>query len=284
MSLNTEVQTAAEDADLNAAAAPAGAATAQPLPCYEVIGLRIHAVTYAEAVAECLRLAGLQRATMVAASNTHIAVMAREDAGFAEVMRSFDLVVPDGAPLLWSLNALGAGLEDRVYGPYLMERVVRATPGPWRHFLFGGSSECLVELEKALLQLQPGLVLAGSYSPAFRAWGAEDEEEFVGVLEAAAADFIWVALGGGKQERLIARLAPRLRCGCLLAVGDAFPLLAGVHAYAPGWVQRVGLTWLWRVCQEPRRLAGRYLRNNWRFVRYWLTEWWSREGRARKDA
>lgn len=244
---------------------------------YKVIGLPIHAVTYAEAVVECQRLAKLPRATAVAASNTHIAVMAREDEAFAKVMRGFDLIVPDGAPLLWVMNAQGAGLEDRVYGPYLMERVVQASPGPWRHFLFGGSADCLVALEKALRVLQPGLELAGSYSPPFREWDEADETEFVRLLNAADVDFIWVALGGGKQERLISRLAPRLKRGCLLAVGDAFPLLAGLRPYAPAWLQRLGLTWVWRLCQEPGRLAKRYLRNNWRFVRYWAEDWW-REG------
>ncbi len=250
---------------------------------YEVIGLPIHAVTYDEAVAACQRLAKAERATMVAASNTHIAVMAREEAEFAAVMRGFDLIVPDGAPLLWAMNAQGAGLADRVYGPYLMERVVVASPGPWRHFLFGGSSECLVELEKALRVLQPGLELAGSFSPPFREWDAADEDEFVRQIDTADADFIWVALGGGKQERLIARLAPKLRRGCLLAVGDAFPLIAGMREYAPAWLQRVGMTWVWRLCQEPKRLAERYLRNNWRFVRYLAEDWWRGKLRMTND-
>jgi N-acetylglucosaminyldiphosphoundecaprenol N-acetyl-beta-D-mannosaminyltransferase len=252
----------------------------QALQTYEVIGLPIHAVTYAGAVAECQRLARLDRATMVAASNTHIAVMVREDEEFAGVMRGFDLVVPDGAPLLWAMNYQGAGLVERVYGPYLMERLVRASPGPWRHFLFGGAEACVVELEKALRVLQPGVVLAGRYSPPFRAWDAADEDEFVRQIEAADADFIWVALGGGKQERLIARLAPRLRRGCLLAVGDAFPLIAGIRPYAPEWLQRLGLTWLCRLCQEPRRLAGRYLRNNTQFVWHLLRDAW--QGKLRR--
>ena len=85
-------------------------------------------------------------------------------------------------------------------------------------------------------------------------------------------DFIWVALGGVKQENWIARNRHRYQRGVFLAVGDAFELLAGRRTFAPAWMQRSGLTWVYRLVQEPRRLWKRYLTNNTAFATYAILE------------
>ncbi|MEX1110623.1 MAG: WecB/TagA/CpsF family glycosyltransferase, partial [Chthoniobacterales bacterium] len=99
-----------------------------------ILGTPVAVVDYDSAMAATLRLAREGRPASVAASNTHIISLARHKSDFGETMRKFDLVLPDGMPLRWSLNARGAQLKDRVYGPYFMEKMIRATPRPWRHF------------------------------------------------------------------------------------------------------------------------------------------------------
>ena len=183
-------------------------------------------------------------------------------------MRKFDLVLPDGMPLRWSLNARGADLPDRVYGPYFMEKMIRATPRPWRHFFFGGTEETLAALTTHLRKIQPDLEIAGTLSPPFRAWTEDDEKNFARVITASGADFIWVALGGERQERWIIDHLPRHTRGVFFAVGDAFALLAGQRAFAPAWMQRLGITWAYRLWQEPRRLWRRYTRFNSLFIYY----------------
>jgi N-acetylglucosaminyldiphosphoundecaprenol N-acetyl-beta-D-mannosaminyltransferase len=233
-----------------------------------VIGTPVAAVDYAAAVAETLRLAGEPRPAAVAASNTHIIALARHDASFGDVMRRFDLVLPDGMPLRWALNASGAQIRDRVYGPYFMREMIRATPRPWRHFLFGGTEETLAALEAGLREIQPDLEIAGKLSPPFREWTADDEAAFAQTITAAQADFIWVALGGERQERWIVNHLPRHGRGVFFAVGDAFVLLGGGRPFAPGWMQRLGITWVYRLWQEPARLWRRYARFNSLFVWY----------------
>lgn len=229
-------------------------------------------VDYDSAVGESKRLAGAGRPAAVAASNTHIISLARHKADFGRVMRGFDLVLPDGMPLRWTLNAKGAHLRDRVYGPYFMEKMVRATPRPWRHFLFGGTEETLRGLQEHLREIQPDIEIAGTLSPPFRTWTGEDEKLFADKIAAANPDFIWVALGGERQERWIAENLPRHERGVFLAVGDAFALLAGQRGFAPGWMQRLGITWLYRLWQEPRRLWRRYARFNSLFAWYTLRD------------
>ena len=233
-----------------------------------ILGTPVAVVDYASAIEESKRLAAEARPASVAASNTHIISLARHDPLFGAVMERFDLVLPDGMPLRWALNARGAGLKDRVYGPYFMEQMVRAAPRPWRHFFFGGTRETLDDLVAHLRNIQPDIEVAGTMSPPFRAWTEEDEQSFAAQIAEAKADFVWVALGGERQERWIISNLNRHSRGVFFAVGDAFVLLAGQRAFAPAWMQRFGITWAYRLWQEPRRLWRRYAQFNTLFVCY----------------
>jgi N-acetylglucosaminyldiphosphoundecaprenol N-acetyl-beta-D-mannosaminyltransferase len=233
-----------------------------------ILGTPVAVVDYESAIEESCRLAGTARPAAVAASNTHIVSLARHRPDFGEVMRRFDLVLPDGMPLRWSLNAQGAKLTDRVYGPYFMEKMIRATPRPWRHFFFGGTEETLRDLVTHLRKIQPDIEIAGTLSPPFRVWSEMDEAEFARTIAESKADFIWVALGGERQERWIVDNLGRHTRGVFFAVGDAFVLLAGQRGFAPAWMQRTGITWAYRLWQEPRRLWRRYTQFNSLFLFY----------------
>lgn len=235
---------------------------------HAVLGTPVDSVTYESALARIKALAGLPRPAAVSACNTHLVALARSNEDFHDVMLRFDLVAPDGYPLIWSLNNQGAQLSDRVYGPYLMRYTLERTPAPWRHFFFGGTPGCLERLVEKAKQLQPNINIAGTISPPFRKWDEADEAHFAKVIKDSQADFIWVALGGERQERWIVRNLSRYQKGVFFAVGDAFELLAGSRPFAPAWMQRFGLTWLYRLAQEPRRLWARYFKFNSLFLYY----------------
>ena len=233
-----------------------------------ILGTPVHCATYDSGLDEVKRLAAQEAPAAVSACNTHLIALARKDPSFGETMRGFDLVLPDGYPLVWQLNRAGAKLRDRVYGPYFMRHVLRHTPRPFRHFFFGGSEDCLLRLKATALEIQPGLEIAGTFSPPYRDWSEEDEQRFAEMIASAQADFIWVALGGERQERWILKNLPRHSRGVFFAVGDAFELLAGSRPFAPTWMQRAGLTWLYRLAQEPKRLFPRYVKFNSLFLYY----------------
>lgn len=231
-----------------------------------ILGTPVHCATYDSGLEAVKRLAAQDVPAAVSACNTHIIALARKDPSFGETMRAFDVVLPDGYPLVWQLNRAGAKLRDRVYGPYFMRHVLRHTPRPYRHFFFGGSEDCLSRLKSAALEIQPELGIAGTFSPPYRAWSDGDEEQFAAMIAATEADFIWVALGGERQERWIVKNLHRHRRGVFFAVGDAFELLAGSRPFAPPWMQQAGLTWLYRLSQEPKRLFPRYVKFNSLFL------------------
>jgi len=238
----------------------------------EVLGIPIDLVDYDSAVDRLLHLIRLDQPVSATASNTHLIAHARTDASFAEVMRSMQLVLPDGMPLVWSLRAKGASLQDRVYGPYFMEKVIDRAPPTVRHFFFGGSQQCLEQLRERLLKRRPDLQIAGMVSPPFRPWTESDETQFIRQINDANPDIVWVALGGERQERWIHRNLERFQRGVFIGIGDAFELLAGRRPFAPAWLQKAGLTWAYRLWQEPTRLWKRYVKFNTLFLYFSLRD------------
>ena len=239
----------------------------------KILGVPVACVTYDSALEIVEGLAREPRPTAVCPANTHILAEARHDPEFGQVMDKFDLVFPDGMPVVWALNLRGAGLSDRVYGPYFTKHALQRTPRPWRHFFFGDTEEVLQELRLAAAELQPDIEIVGAISPPFRAWTEQDEAMFAETINRADPDFVWVALPGGRMEKWIIDNQHRYQRGVFLAVGDAFTLLSGRRPFAPKWMQRFGLTWLYRMLAEPRRLGPRYIRYNSLFVYYLVRDW-----------
>jgi N-acetylglucosaminyldiphosphoundecaprenol N-acetyl-beta-D-mannosaminyltransferase len=253
---------------------------------FPVLGLNIAVINYAEAVALLLRWAGNPaRPRFIAAANTHLVTTFRRSDDFAEAMRQFDLIVPDGMPLVWYLNGFyRAGLKDRVYGPDLMRHCLSAADTPERHFLLGGADQERQKLEQILRRQYPRVRIVGSYSPPFGDWPSAEDDKIVRLLQDAKPSFVWVGLGCPKQELLLARLKDVLPPAVYLAVGAAFSLLGGTVRQAPPSWQRLGLEWVFRLLTEPRRLWRRYLVNNSLFVFYTALEIFRARPRSRDNS
>jgi len=213
--------------------------------------------------------------------NTQVVVMRRHEPQFRRVVRSFDHFSPDGMPLIWCLNRVGAGLRDRVYGPTFMRKFLEAVPGNYTHYLLGGSEECGRRLKERFLAVNPGVQFVGEHHGRCSAGGELDPAEEVQVLEAInrlSPDFIWVGFGTPKQQAWVARYKSRVQRGVILTVGFGFDVNAGMKPDQPLWMQRVGLGWLFRLCSEPGRLLGRYVKYNTLFL--WYLLWDGLKGKA----
>jgi N-acetylglucosaminyldiphosphoundecaprenol N-acetyl-beta-D-mannosaminyltransferase len=215
----------------------------------------------------------------------HTVMEAREDDALRAAVDGAAFTVPDGQPLAWGLRALGHEIDARVYGPELMARACeRAARSGQRHYLYGGSDDAaLAQLTDTLLARHPGLTIAGGYAPPFRELDDDELDEVAARINGAAPDVVWVGIGVPKQEKWMAAMRARLDAPVLVGVGAAFDFHAGLVPQAPGWMQRAGLEWLFRLKQEPRRLWRRYARHNPRFVlgfaRQWAGHRFGRRGR-----
>jgi N-acetylglucosaminyldiphosphoundecaprenol N-acetyl-beta-D-mannosaminyltransferase len=243
-----------------------------------VIGLPVAVTDYAGAVSWVLeRAAKRERSWAVEAANTHVASLARHDPEFGASMAEFDLICPDGMPLVWSLNRTLSPkdrLTDRVYGPALMLETLRATEGreEFRHFLLGGSDSTLKRLRARFSSELPGARIAGAYSPPFGEWPADEFGRIRSNITESGANLVWVGLGCPKQEHWIARHKDELPPAVYFGIGAAFAFHAGEVPQAPPILQRHGLEWAYRVAREPRRLFRRYVTHNSLFLWYSLRD------------
>ena len=234
-----------------------------------VLGTALTATTYEEFTSYCRQLSRERRTYAVDLSNTHIVTMRRHEPWFREITTCFDFFLPDGMPLVWCLNRRGGEMRDRVYGPTFMRFFLSKTSAPYTHYLLGGSKECMARLQRRLLAVQPNLCIVGAHDGYF---SPDEEEKIVGEINQLSPDFIWVGLGTPKQQDWIHRHKKKISRGVLFAVGFAFDVNAGSKKDAPWWMQRFGLTWLFRILSEPRRLAIRYVRYNSLFIFYLIND------------
>lgn len=235
-------------------------ATLPPLPAFDVLGVRVNAVRMSEAVDRMCAWADAPflKTHFIAVTAMHPVAEARRNVLYRRILNSADLSVPDGMPLIWLARFRGYPLKDRVCGSDLMQTFCRVTGGAYRHFFYGGGAGVAERLANSLHQ-KYGIVIAGTYTPPFRALTPAEEEEISSLVQQSSPDVLWVGLSSPKQERWIAEHRHHLRVPVMLAVGAAFDMNSGTTGRAPGWMRKSGLEWLYRLWFEPTRLWKRYL-------------------------
>ncbi len=232
-----------------------------------VLGVGISVLSLESAAQVMGRALDDGRKGYIAVTGVHGVTEAQEDPEFRGILNGAFLCTPDGMPMVWLTRWAGHRESTRVYGPDLMELIcARGISKGWRHFFYGGAPG-VADLLKAKLQTRfPGLEVVGTHTPPFRSLNEGEEKALAEAVAKARPDFFWVGLSTPKQERFMAAYLPRLDAKLMVGVGAAFDFHAGKVRQAPRWIQRSGLEWAYRVCQEPRRLWRRYARNNPLFV------------------
>lgn len=239
------------------------------MTAYHVLGTPLLLTDYRGLGEQCQQWAREDRCVALDFANTQIVTMRRHEPEFRQLTGAYDAFPPDGMPLVWCLNRAGANLRDRVYGPTFMRQFLATAPGESTHYLLGGSAECGARLRDTFMRINSGLRFVGAFHGKCQPDGQmESDTEVVAEINRLSPNFIWVGFGTPKQQAWVRRYKPLIRRGVILTVGFAFDVNAGMKPDAPGWMQRIGLTWIYRLCSEPRRLGWRYLRYNSLFLWY----------------
>jgi exopolysaccharide biosynthesis WecB/TagA/CpsF family protein len=202
-------------------------------------------------------------------------VTAVRDPSFLKTLRDFDLITADGQPIRFAIRLLhGYRMKDRVTARELMlDLCAAAAKQGLGVYLYGDEAGTVQALRARLAERFTGLAIVGSEPSVFRPLSPEEDAALLKRIHESRAAFVFVGLGCPLQERFVRAHRGRLHA-IQLCVGSAFKSLAGERRIAPRWMQSMGLEWLFRLAQDPRRLARRYLVSNIWFIgllwRAWL--------------
>jgi N-acetylglucosaminyldiphosphoundecaprenol N-acetyl-beta-D-mannosaminyltransferase len=230
-------------------------------PCVSVMGLPLDCVREAEAIALIVDALERGRGGWAITPNVEQLRQFRLRPQLRPLFEQADLIVADGMPLVWASRLKGTPLPERVAGSELVWSLTAEAALRRRSvYLLGDCDEARVRAVSEIRANYPGAQIAGSYSPpfGFDLDGAE-MDRIRARLVAARPDIVYVALGFPKQEQVIARLRAALPRTWFIGVGKSLSFIGGHVRRAPDWMSQLGLEWIHRLAQEPRRLAKRYL-------------------------
>lgn len=152
----------------------------------------------------------------------------------------------------------------RLNGPILMLKACEyGVNRGWKHFFYGGKEGVADLMKEKLCEKYPGLNVVGTYFPPFRPLTQEEDESVIKQIIESEADIVWVGLGLLKQEKWIADHLTTIQVPWMSGVGASFDYHAGTVKWAPDWIQKIGMEWLYRTILQPKLRIKRYY---WSFV------------------
>lgn len=237
------------------------------LPKYNLLGIDYTASDY-ENISNVIIDKAIQKHSFgVSALAVHGLIESYNNPELKKMVNLIELIVPDGQPIKWSLNYFyRTKLKDRVYGPTLTWEVLKkANEHNLKVFLYGSTLNTLTLLQEKIFIHFPNINLVGFHVDRFRNASKEEDEQDIYHINQSGANLILVGRGCPRQEIWVADHLGKIN-GVMMAVGAAFDFHANTIKQAPGWMQKNGLEWLYRLIQEPGRLWKRYLFTNSKFI------------------
>lgn len=229
-----------------------------------LFGVPIDGITLKEVLALVDDSIQSRRRLLIGVVNAAKMVNMRKDEALRAAVTSSDIVLADGMAVKWALTLVGRRIPERIAGIDLMQAMLeQGSKRGHRVFLFGATEEISQIVEQRIGEQFPGVVVAGRRNGYYK---PEEEEKIVEQIRASNADIIFVAMSPPKKELFLAKWSERLNVPVSHGVGGAFDVLAGKTRRAPDIWQKVGMEWLYRVMQEPRRMWRRYLVTNTLFA------------------
>jgi N-acetylglucosaminyldiphosphoundecaprenol N-acetyl-beta-D-mannosaminyltransferase len=233
----------------------------------EICGVPVDPVNLDDAVHYAMSAVEARSFLQICTVNLDFLINARHDSTVRSVLKSSQLNLADGTPILWLGRLLGHNVPARVAGADFVPTLVEAAANRGASvFFLGGENGVAMDAANRLKARHPALDVAGVYQPPRATLEEMDDDEIVRRVREARPDILLVALGHPKQDKWIHAQRHRLPTSVAVGVGCTFDLIAGRRSRAPSWMQKRGLEWFYRLVHEPRRLLRRYATDLWWLV------------------
>ena len=232
-----------------------------------IFGCPVDPVTMADAESRILAAMRSGRKLCHTSLNVAKLIKMRSDALLRDDVMSGDLITADGMGIVLGAKVVGHPVPERVSGIDVMDRTLAlCAQHGLRPYILGARQEVLETAIVNLRRRYDGLNPAGWRNGYF---DVDEEEDIVKEINASGADCLFVALPTPMKENFLARHHDALKPAFVMGVGGSIDVFAGLVRRAPGWVQRSGFEWLFRLIQEPGRMWKRYLSTNTQFL-FWV--------------
>ena len=240
------------------------------LPIRHLFGIPIAAITLDRMVDIADDAVARRRPLQIGVVNAAKVVNMQRDPALRDDVLASDVVLADGMAVVWASRLTGRPLPERVAGIDLMYRMLdRAAERGHRVFCLGATAEVLADAVASFRRRWPSLIVAGAQHGYY---AAEEESAVAQAIAESRADIVFIAMTSPRKEQFLARWSRAVDVPVWHGVGGSFDVASGRVQRAPILWQRLGLEWLYRVKQEPRRLWRRYLVTNLLFVRITVQE------------
>lgn len=214
------------------------------------------------------------RNTTVAVCNANSLVRAYQDKSLNNILKSFDLALPDGFPVAKASAILYKNGQKRVDGYKIFNQTIKSgLKNNTSHYFFGNSEEVIKNLISKLKDRHPNINIAGYNCPPISSPEKLSSTHYQKIISEINPDIVWVSLGFPKQEKVVYNFSnSEYFSSNLVGIGFAIEWVAGTKVKAPEFLANIGLEWIFRLIQEPKRLYKRYLIDNSLFVVYFLKQ------------
>lgn len=237
--------------------------------------------TMDEAVEAIDQLIGQNKNGYVVTPNIDHIVKLETNTELQQIYQDADIILTDGKPMIWISKFYGNPIKEKVSGSDLFPRLCGlAAKKGYRVFLLGAAEGVAVKAAENLQKKFPGLIIAGTYSPPF---GFEKDEEeitkIIDIVTSASPHILVVGLGCPKQEKFIYKYRDELHVPVSLGLGASIDFEAGILKRAPKFLADHGFEWLYRVVQDPKRMAKRYFVDDVKILRLVIKYWPKKKNR-----
>jgi N-acetylglucosaminyldiphosphoundecaprenol N-acetyl-beta-D-mannosaminyltransferase len=230
----------------------------------DILGCPIDRMGMADTLAAIERAIASGRYTQHMAINAAKLVAMKDDPRLCEIIDGCGLVNADGQSVVWASRLLRDPLPERVAGIDLMDALLAlAEARGYRVYFLGARAEVLDRAVERLHERYPQLQVAGARDGYFN---DEEAADVCNAIRTSRADVLFVAMSSPRKEYFLGEFGPDLGVPFVMGVGGSIDVIAGITRRAPAAWQRLGIEWLYRLLQEPRRMFRRYAVTNARFI------------------
>jgi len=209
----------------------------------------------------------------IAICNANTLVRSVKDLNIRNLINNFTIKTPDGFPVAKALSFLTKKKFLRVDGyNVFLQTITDGLETNRRHYFFGNNEDIVQQMIEKLKNMFPNIKISGHICPE-QMTAEELALKYKKDFKSINADIVWVSLGFPKQEQFIEKICDELDINTnFVGIGGVFDWVAGTKKKAPEWLANMGLEWLLRLVQDPKRLYKRYLVDNTLFVLYFLRQ------------